>query len=99
MSSFAVRTDLALEDRERIGRVGGEIHGVILEEEDRQETGIRITKVRIETKNWAKIMGKPVGTYITLEAPSMTEQDEGYHREVSEELARQLRSVMPCQDR
>ena len=37
MSSFTVRTDLALEDRERIGKSGGEIHGVILEEEERQE--------------------------------------------------------------
>lgn len=95
MSSFAVRTDLALEDRERIGDGGGEIHGVILEEEEREETGIHITRVRIETKNGAKIMGKPIGTYITLEAPAMAEQDEGYHREVSEELARQLKSVMP----
>lgn len=95
MSSFAVRTDLALEDRERIGDGGGEIHGVILEEEEREETGIRITRVRIETKNGAKIMGKPIGTYVTLEAPAMAEQDEGYHREVSEELARQLKGVMP----
>ena len=95
MSSFAVRTDLALEDRERIEGRGGEIHGVVLEEENREESGIRITRVRIETKNGARIMGKPLGTYITLEAPALTEQDEGYHREVSVELARLLREVMP----
>ena len=95
MSSFTVRTDLALEDRERIEGRGGEIHGVVLEEERREESGICITRVKIETKNGAKIMGKPPGTYITLEAPALTEQDEDYHREVSEELARQLRSVLP----
>lgn len=95
MSSFTVRTDLALEDRERIGDSGGEIHGVIFEEEEKEKTGIHITRVKIETKNGARIMGKPIGTYITLEAPAMAEQDEGYHREVSKELARQLRSVMP----
>lgn len=95
MSCFTVRTDLALEDRERIGDSGGEIHGVILEEESREKTGICITRVKIETKNGARIMGKPIGTYITLEAPAMAEQDEDYHREVSEELARQLYSVMP----
>lgn len=99
MSSFAVRTDLALEDRERIGDSGGEIHGVILEEEEKEETGIHITRVKIETKNGAKVMGKPVGTYITLEAPAMAEQDEDYHREVSRELARQIKSVMPDQER
>ena len=70
MSSFAVRTDLALEDRERIGDAGGEIRGVVLEEEEREKTGVRITRVRIETKNGAKLMGKPMGTYITLEAPA-----------------------------
>lgn len=95
MSSFTVRTDLALEDRERIEGRGGEIHGVVLEEERREESGICITRVKIETKNGAKIMGKPLGTYITLEAPALTEQDEDYHREVSEELARLLRSVLP----
>lgn len=95
MSSFTVRTDLALEDRERIGDQGGEIHGVILEEEDKEETGIHISRVKIETKNGAKIMGKPIGTYITLEAPALAEQDENYHREVSLELARQLCSVVP----
>lgn len=95
MSSFTVRTDLALEDRERIEEGNREIRGVILEEEEREKTGIHITRVVIETKNGAKIMGKPIGTYITLEAPAMTEQDEGYHREVSLELARQLKNVMP----
>lgn len=99
MSGFTVRTDLALEDRERIGDGNREIRGVILEEEEKEETGIHITRVVIETKNGAKIMGKPIGTYITLEAPAMTEQDEGYHREVSLELARQLRSVMPGKGR
>lgn len=99
MSSFTVRTDLALEDRERIGDSGGEIHGVIFEEEEKEETGIHITRVKIETKNGARIMGKPIGTYITLEAPAMAEQDEGYHREVSKELARQLRSVMPDREK
>lgn len=95
MSSFTVRTDLALEDRERIEEGNREIRGVILEEEEKEKTGIHITRVVIETKNGAKIMGKPIGTYITLEASAMTEQDEGYHREVSLELARQLKNVMP----
>lgn len=95
MSSFAVRTDLALEDRERITDGGTEVHGVILEEEEKKETGIHITRVKIETKNGAKMMGKPIGTYVTLEAPAMAEQDEDYHREVSKELSQQLKRVMP----
>ena len=51
MSVFVVRTDLALEEGERIRESGVEIHGVILEEETRPETGILVTRVKIETKN------------------------------------------------
>ena len=40
-------------------------------------------------------MGKPMGTYVTLEAPALIEPDEDYHREVSEELAKQLRRLIP----
>ncbi len=36
-----------------------------------------------------------MGTYITLEAPALQESDEDYHREISEELARQLKCVLP----
>ena len=32
-------------------------------------------------------MGKPVGTYITMEAPNLAVPDEGYHREVSVKIA------------
>lgn len=98
MSSFQVRTDLALEARESV-QDGGEIHGVVFEEEELEATGIHVTRVIIETKNGAKAVGKPMGTYITLEAPALAEADEGYHREVSEELARQLLQIMPEADR
>ena len=40
-------------------------------------------------------MGKPIGTYITFEAPDLQEYDEDYHRSISEELAKELRSVLP----
>ena len=40
-------------------------------------------------------MNKPMGNYITLEAPAMQEADDDYHREISEELASQIRSIIP----
>ena len=95
MSSFQVRTDLALEARESVQDTGVEIHGVIFEEEKKENAGIYVTRVTIETKNGAKAMGKPMGTYITLEAAGLAEPDEGYHREVSVELARQLLKIIP----
>lgn len=64
-----IRTDLALEAREAVRGQAEEIRGVTLEESYDRELELKVTKVVIETKNGAKIMGKPIGTYITLESP------------------------------
>ncbi len=95
MSGFQVRTDLALEARESIKDADGSLRGVKVDEDYDEETDIRITKVTIDTKNAAKAMGKPIGVYITIEAPAMLEPDEDYHREISESLAKQLRGIIP----
>ena len=84
MSCFQVRTDLALEAREGITDADGELRGVRVEEYRNEKSEVSITKVIIDTRNGAKAMGKPMGTYITLEAPGLNEPDEDYHREVSE---------------
>ena len=99
MSCFRVRTDLALEAREGIGEAEGEIHGVSVEESYDEEHEIRVTRVVIETKNGAKAMGKPMGVYITLEAPGMIEPEEDYHQEISTALAEQLKSIIPDADK
>ncbi len=95
MNSIKVRTDLALEARESMEENARECRGVSVEEEYRKESELRITKVVIETMNGAKAMGKPMGTYITLEAPTMAQPDEDYHEEISGELAKQLRQIIP----
>ncbi len=95
MSHFQVRTDLALEAHENIAEEAQELRGVSIEEWDQKEIDVHVTKVVIETKNGAKKMGKPIGTYITLEAPGMLEADDDYHREISEELAKNLEDVIP----
>lgn len=95
MSQFQVRTDLALETREKFEEDNVEVKGVRMEEEVIEESEIKITNVVIETENGAKSMGKPKGNYITLEAPNMSEQDEAYHREISKELAKILQRLLP----
>lgn len=95
MSYFKVRTDLAVEARECITQPEGELHGVIVKEYTQEESDVHVTRVSIESKNGAKAMGKPMGTYITLEAPRMIEADEDYHREISEEVAKHLRAIIP----
>ncbi len=95
MENFRVRTDLALEARESIEEEGKEFHGVLVEEYHMEEGDIHVTKVIIDTKNAAKSMGKPMGIYVTIEASTMVEPDEGYHREVSECLAKELTELLP----
>lgn len=95
MSCFQVRTDLALEARESISEADGSLHGVKVEENYDEETDIRVTRVEITTKNGARAMGKPMGTYVTIEAAGMLEPDEGFHREVSDVLAEQLTKIIP----
>lgn len=87
VEKYSIRTDLAMEQKERFESDHVEVPGVVLEEEYDEEKEIKITTVRIETENGAKVMGKPVGTYLTLEAPNLAAGDEGYHREISETLA------------
>lgn len=95
MSCFQGRTDLALEAREGISEAEGILHGVKLEEEYDEETEIKVTKVEITTKNGARAMKKPMGIYVTIEAPAMLEPDEGYHREISGVIAGQLTKIIP----
>lgn len=90
IEKYGIRTDLALEDKERFESDNVEIQGVILEEQYDEKNEIRQTTVKIETENGAKTMRKPVGTYITIEAPDMAVPDEDYHREVSKILSEHL---------
>lgn len=95
MGSIKIRTDLALEARESMEENAEGLHGVTVDEFYNEESEIKVTRVMIETKNGAKAMGKPIGAYITLEAPAMVLPDEDYHKEISRELARQLKQIIP----
>ena len=62
-----------MEARESIEEKAQELHGVAVEERFDETGNVHITRVTVETKNGAKMLGKPMGIYITLEAPAMTE--------------------------
>ena len=51
VEKYNIRTDLALEEKERFESDHVEVQGVILTEEYDEENEIRITTVRIETGN------------------------------------------------
>lgn len=99
MSNLQVRTDLALEAKESIKDADDKMSGVRMEEYYMEEEDINVTKVIIESKNAARIMGKPMGRYVTIEAPALVEPDDNYHREISECLAEELLDIIPNSDR
>ena len=76
MGNFQMRTDLALEARESISEADSKLRGVRVEERYHEEEDIRVTKVMIDTMNAARTMGKPMGIYVTMEAPAMVEPEE-----------------------
>jgi spore protease len=41
----------------------------------------------IDTENGAKTLGKPKGTYVTIEAPNLNAEGEDYHSEIAYRLA------------
>ena len=92
--SKRIRTDLALETTERFKEENTEIRGVEIQEEYDEEKDVRTTVVKIVTENGAKAMGRPQGTYITIEAPDLSEPDEDYHREISEEISVYLKQLI-----
>lgn len=65
-----VRTDLAIESRDFYKEQNkSDIDGVIVTEEEVE--GTIVTTVEITNEDGADKMGKPIGTYITLDIPKV----------------------------
>ena len=94
LDNYGIRTDLALEATERFTEENVEVRGVEIHEDYNEEKDIRTTVVKITTENGARTMGRPQGSYITIEAPGLSVHDEDYHREISEELSTHLRKLI-----
>ncbi|MEY7998979.1 GPR endopeptidase [Clostridium sp. Mt-5] len=90
---FDVRTDLAVETRERCRKErGGEVPGV--EVEETVEDDIKITCVKIVEDIGEKIMGKPKGSYITVDMPRLTHYDGEIRDKVSKVVGKVLSSMI-----
>ena len=67
-----IRTDLAIEAHEMCSKQKAEetgIRGVAVME--KEEDGVFVTVIEIKDKNGEKKLGKPIGRYITIEAPKI----------------------------
>lgn len=85
-----LRTDLALEKRELLGKK--EPEGV----ESREFTlgDVRFTKIKVVNEKGSEALGKPIGTYITAEIPELM-KNPVTDEDMIEAIAVQLRSLLP----
>lgn len=90
-----IRTDLALEIRESFEKDNVEIRGVEIKERYKGSNRVKVTMVNIKNASGAALMNKPVGNYITIEAPELQNKDEDYHSEVSEIITNELERLVP----
>lgn len=94
---FGIRTDLAVEAKEIYKQENnGEIPGVEVEENCVDD--IKTTTVKIVTDVGEKMMGKPKGTYITIDMPKFTYYDGDTMEQVSEVLGKTLSEMVNIDD-
>lgn len=87
------RTDLAVEMREDIQR-DEPVTGVHVMTKNNGDTDIKEVRIVVENDEGAMCLGKPIGTYITLESEHLREFDEGFHKPMMEVLAKHLKQFI-----
>lgn len=68
--------------------------GVSVKEKWNEEHSMKVTVVKIENEEGVKAMGRPMGTYITMELPGLLEEEEALKELAERELCRQLRTLL-----
>jgi spore protease len=87
------RTDLALEmQEERMDQ--SPLEGVRMKTRADQKEKIRETIISVENEIGAKALGKPVGTYITIEGEDLSSPDENYHKAMCASLFLHLKKLL-----
>lgn len=90
------RTDLAVEAREiwaETAREQDRIDGVDSHESTRE--GYPVTTVHITSPHGAQVLGKPMGTYVTLELSGLKRREENAFPRAAAALAAELRALLP----
>ncbi len=98
LAFISERTDLAIEisDALRLDKDEAyEIPGVEVKQKSFEDSRLSITRVRILNEEGERSMGKPKGDYITIESPSLKENNPKLHEEVIYMLKEAIGSLLP----
>lgn len=92
------RTDLAIEAKEDYTKVHkNEIDGVIVDESVINDS--KVTTVKINNEDGAKKLGKPIGTYITIDIPDHTIYDGELMDDVSKAVGKTLKELVNIKEK
>ena len=78
------RTDLAVELNESISKKSGSLKGIIVNESTDSDAAIKVTEIKITNKRAAEAIGRPQGSYITIEARNISKAGESYRKKIVE---------------
>lgn len=87
------RTDLAVELREELDSQEM-VPGVHVSTKINRDNDMKETRIVIDSKQGEEKLGKPMGTYITIESEELRCSDEDYHEPMSESLYRHLKGML-----
>lgn len=92
---YNFRTDLALERRELLEKLnkGEELEGIEVEEKEINEK-IKLSRVKITNENGEKAIGKPKGSYITIDIKKLKIMAEEEIEEAAKVLSDELRQLV-----
>ncbi len=88
------RTDLAVELNEKLSKKSGSLKGVIVREFNDSDTSIKVTEIRITDEQGAMAIGKPQGSYITIEARNISGASEVYKKKTSDILTQYIKKLL-----
>lgn len=89
-----IRTDLALEINENVDQSDSRYKGIIVNEIVDDKTQIKVTVLEIVNKNGEKILNRPMGAYITIEAEELGCADEEYGARLTEILSHHIEELI-----
>ena len=92
---YNFRTDLALERRDIFRKNNNleEIDGIEIENKEIDEN-LKVTKVNITNQNGEQAIGKPIGSYITIDIKKLRLAEEEEIQKSSEILAEELKEII-----
>ena len=95
---YNFRTDLALERHDiyrKANKIENKIDGIDVEEQEINDK-LKVIRVKVTNENGEKAIGKPIGSYITVDVKNLKMADEEAIQKSAEALSKEL---MPLLDR